>query len=87
MGATTRGDLDGLFDDLPPLADETPPPRPRRRRLVPFVLLVLLVAAAAGSTLTSIHLSWLLLGAGRALPLAPRRRAPPPRSFPSELDQ
>ena len=28
MGATTRGDLDGLFDDLPPLADEPPPPRP-----------------------------------------------------------
>ncbi len=61
MGGTTRGDLAGLFDDLPPLADEAPPPRPHRRRLVPFVLLVLLVAAAAGSTLTSIHLSWLLL--------------------------
>ena len=61
MGATTRGDLTGLFDDLPPLADQTPPPHPRRRRLVPFVLLVLLVAAAAGSTLTSIHFSWLVL--------------------------
>ena len=61
MGATTRGDLAGLFDDLPPLADEAPPPRPHRRRLVPFVLLVLLVAAAAGSTLSSIHLPWLLL--------------------------
>ena len=81
MGGTTRGDLAGLFDDLPPLADEAPPPRPRRRRLVPFVLLVLLVAAAAGSTLTSIHLSVAAAGTGRALPLAPRR-APPPPSFP-----
>ncbi len=61
IGATTRGDLRGLFDDLPPLADETPPPRPRRWRLVSFVLVIALVAAAAGSTLTYVHLPWLLL--------------------------
>src|SRR5580693_942254 len=37
MSATTRGDLDGLFDDLPRLAVELPPPPPRRRRLLPFL--------------------------------------------------
>ena len=31
-GAVTRGDLDGLFDDLPRLPDEPPPPRTGRRR-------------------------------------------------------
>ena len=35
MGAVTRGDLDGLFDDLPRLADDPEPPRPRRRLLFP----------------------------------------------------
>ena len=61
IGATTRGDLHGLFDDLPPLADEPPPPRPRRLRLASFVLIVALVAVAAGSTLSYMHLPWLLL--------------------------
>jgi hypothetical protein len=61
MGATTRGDLDGLFDDLPRLADEQPPPQPRRRRLIPFVLIIALVAVAAGSTISMVHVPWLLL--------------------------
>jgi hypothetical protein len=62
MGATTRGDLTGLFDDLPRLEDESAPPPPsRRRRLIPFVLLVALVAVAAGSSLTYIHLPWLII--------------------------
>jgi hypothetical protein len=61
MGATTRGDLDGLFDDLPRLADEPPPPRSRRRRLVPFVVIIALVAIAADSTFSMIHVPWLLL--------------------------
>lgn len=61
MGATTRGDLDGLFDDLPRLADEAPPPRSRRRRLVPFVVIIALVAIAAGSTFSLLHVPWLLL--------------------------
>ncbi len=61
VGATTRGDLGGLFDDLPPLADEVPPPRSRRHRLAPFVLLMALVVVAAGSTAWSLHLPWLLL--------------------------
>ena len=32
MSATTRGDLNGLFDDLPRLNSEPPPPPPRHRR-------------------------------------------------------
>jgi Domain of unknown function (DUF1707) len=60
MGATTRGDLHGLFDDLPRLQDEPPPPPPRRRRVIPFLILVVLVAVAAGSTLSYIHTPWLL---------------------------
>ena len=61
IGATTRGDLKGLFDDLPPLADEPQPRRPRRSRLVSFVLIVALVAVAAGSTVSYVHFPWLLL--------------------------
>jgi hypothetical protein len=61
IGATTRGDLGGLFDDLPPLADEPPPRRPRRFRLVSLVLIVALVAVAAGSTMSYVHLPWLLV--------------------------
>jgi hypothetical protein len=64
MSATTRGDLLGLFDDLPRLATEPSPPPPRRRRLVPFILIVVFVAIAAGSTFTIfpfIHVPWLLI--------------------------
>jgi hypothetical protein len=60
MGATTRGDLDGLFDDLPRLTDEPAPLPARRRRLLPFVLIVALVAVAAGSTLPFVHVPWML---------------------------
>jgi Domain of unknown function (DUF1707) len=61
MGATTRGDLGGLFDDLPPLVEEAPPPRPRRRRLVPLVLLFVVVVLAAGWSFPYVHVPWLLL--------------------------
>jgi hypothetical protein len=60
MGATTRGDLNGLFDDLPRLVEEPAPPRPRRHRLIPFLFLLAVVAVAAGSTAWSFHLPWLL---------------------------
>ncbi len=59
--AKTRGDLAGLFDDLPRLADEPTPPRWRRRRLVPLLLMVALVAVAIDSTLSLVHIPWLLL--------------------------
>jgi hypothetical protein len=59
MGATTRGDLTGLFDDLPRLESEPAPPPSRRRRLVPFLFLLALIAAAAGSTLSYVHFPWL----------------------------
>jgi DUF1707 SHOCT-like domain len=56
MGATTRGDLGGLFDDLPSLPDETPPPR--RRHLLRAVVFVVLVAAVVGSTFSVAHVAW-----------------------------
>ncbi len=64
MGATTRGDLQGLFDDLPRLEDEQAPPPSRRRRLVPLLILVALIAVAAGSTLSYpfVHVPWVLVG-------------------------
>jgi hypothetical protein len=60
IGATTRGDLHGLFDDLPPLADDPPPPRSRRHRLVPFVFIIALVVVATGATISTVHVPWLL---------------------------
>ena len=51
MSATTRGDLHGLFHDLPRLPSEPPPPPPRHRRILPFVLLVAFVAIVAGATM------------------------------------
>jgi hypothetical protein len=62
MAAKTRGDLAGLFDDLPRLEAEPTPRPPRRRRLIPFLLLVVLVIAAAGSSIWWVHLPWLLIG-------------------------
>ena len=64
MSATTRGDLHGLFHDLPPLPSEPPPPPPRHRRILPFVFLVAFVAIVAGATIPFYplyHVPWLLL--------------------------
>jgi Domain of unknown function (DUF1707) len=63
MGATTRGDLDGLFDDLPPLATDPDiaPPRHRHRRMIPLLLVVVVVAAAATLRFPVVHVPWLLL--------------------------
>jgi Flp pilus assembly protein TadB len=61
MGAVTRGDLDGLFDDLPRLADDPVPPRRRRRLLLPVMVLVVLTAVTASATVSTLHLSWLLV--------------------------
>ena len=48
MSATTRGQLNGLFHDLPPLATEPPPPPPRHRRVLPFLALVAAFFVVAG---------------------------------------
>jgi len=64
MSATTRGDLHGLFHDLPPLPSEPPPPPPRHQRILPFAFLVLFVAIVAGATISSYplyHVPWLLI--------------------------
>jgi len=64
MSATTRGDLNGLFDDLPRLPSEAPPPPPRHRRVVPWLLLVAFLVIAAGATLPFYplyHVPWLLI--------------------------
>jgi Domain of unknown function (DUF1707) len=64
MSATTRGDLNGLFDDLPRLASEPVPPPPRHRRVLPWILVVVLFAIAAGATMPFYplyHVPWFLL--------------------------
>ena len=64
MSATTRGDLHGLFHDLPTLSSAPPPPAPRHRRILPYVFLVAFVALVAGATVP-VHpvfrVPWLLL--------------------------
>jgi hypothetical protein len=63
MSATTRGDLNGLFHDLPRLPSDPPPPPPRHRRVLPWLFLVVLVALAAGVTMPwypMYHVPWLL---------------------------
>ena len=64
MSATTRGDLNGLFHDLPPLPSEPPPPPPRHRRILPWVALVAFLAIVAGATIPfypMYHVPWLLV--------------------------
>lgn len=66
MSATTRGDLDGLFHDLPRLAVEPTPAvvaatKARHRRLVPFLvfLCVLIVATSVtASVWPFVHIPW-----------------------------
>jgi hypothetical protein len=63
MSATTRGDLNGLFDDLPPLGTETPPARPRRRRMVPWFAIVAILAVATAVSIPSwpmYHVPWII---------------------------
>ena len=57
-------DLDGLFDDLPPLGDEVEPAPRRRRRLAPVAVaigLFVLVASAVASSFTVMRVPWILL--------------------------
>jgi hypothetical protein len=63
MGAKTRGDLSGLFGDLPRLPVDPLPLPSRRRRMVPFLLIVAFVAVAASATfpfMGGVHVTWLL---------------------------
>ncbi len=63
MTATTRGDLNGLFDDLPRLPSEPPAPPPRHRRILPWVFVVAFIAIAAGASIPfypMYHVPWLL---------------------------
>ncbi len=64
MGAKTRGDLHGLFDDLPTLRVAAPPPMPHRRaRLIPFLLIIAFLTVATGASLSFwpfVHITWLL---------------------------
>ena len=63
MSATTRGDLHGLFHDLPHLPSEPPPPPPRHRRILPWVFLVAFLAIVAGASIPFYplyHVPWLL---------------------------
>jgi Domain of unknown function (DUF1707) len=64
MSATTRGDLHGLFYDLPRLPAEPPPPATRRHRIVPALFLVALVAILAGAMVPwwpFWHVPWVLI--------------------------
>ena len=63
MSATTRGDLNGLFHDLPRLPSEPPPPQPRRRRIIPVLFVVVFLALVAGATVPfypMYHVPWFL---------------------------
>lgn len=64
MTATTRGELNGLFHDLPRLPTEPAPPPPRHRRIAPWILVGLVVAIAAGASLPfypMYHVPWILV--------------------------
>ncbi len=53
MEATTRGDLDGLFDDLPPLPSDAPP-EPEHRRWIGVRLVALMAMAVIVVTLVAL---------------------------------
>jgi len=63
MSATTRGQLHGLFYDLPTLPTEPPPPAPRSHRALAIGLFIFL-AFATGALLPFwpfFHVPWLLI--------------------------
>ena len=63
MSAKTRGDLHGLFHDLPTLPSPPPPPPTRRQRTMPWLLLIGFVAFVAVATVPwwpLYHVPWVL---------------------------
>ncbi len=63
MSAKTRGDLNGLFYDLPALSSEPASPAPRHRHALPWIFLAAVLVVAAGATLPfspMFHVPWLL---------------------------
>ena len=63
MSAKTRGDLHGLFHDLPTLPSPPPPPPTRRQRTMPWLLLIGFVAFVAVATVPwwpLYHVPWFL---------------------------
>ena len=63
MSAKTRGDLHGLFDDLPTLPSPPPPPPTRRQRTMPWLLLIAFVAFVTVATIPWFplyHVPWFL---------------------------
>ena len=63
MSATTRGDLNGLFHDLPKLPAPAPPPPTRRQRAAPWMFLLAFVALVSLASLPFYplyHVPWFL---------------------------
>ncbi len=61
MGATTRGDLSGLFDDLPRLAEDHQPRQRARRRLLPLLVIMALAAGAASWSFSMVHVPFVFV--------------------------
>jgi hypothetical protein len=64
MSATTRGDLSGLFHDLPKLPEPLPPPPTRRQRAVPWLFVLAFIAFVSLATLPfypMYHVPWFLI--------------------------
>jgi hypothetical protein len=61
MGAVTRGQLDGLFDDLPAPAEAPKSPAHRRRVLLPMLLFLVLAVTVADTIHSALHVTWLLV--------------------------
>ena len=64
MSAVTRGELHGLFHDLPRLPSEPTPPVARHRRILPWLLVIVLAVVVAGVSFPYSpfpHVPWLLV--------------------------
>jgi hypothetical protein len=61
LGAVTRGDLDGLFHDLPSLPDDPAPPKAPRKRFLPVAVLLVVAAVVAGTIVSTMHMTWVLV--------------------------